>query len=101
MLIGSPGGSRIINYVAKTILAILEWDLNIQKAINLPHFVNRNGATDLEINTSIVNLKTNLEKKGHQVNIRDLNSGLHGIVIKNNKLYGGADPRRLGKVLAK
>lgn len=101
MLIGSPGGSRIINYVAKTILAVLEWDLDIQEAINLPHFVNRNGATDLEINTSIVNLKTNLEKKGHQVNIRDLNSGLQGIVIKNNKLYGGADPRRLGKVLAK
>ncbi len=99
MLIGSPGGSRIINYVAKTIFGVLEWNLNIQDAINLPHYTNLNGATDLEKNTEIINLKDRLEKKGHIVNIRDLNSGLHGIVISTNGLFGGADPRRLGKVM--
>lgn len=99
MLIGSPGGNRIINYVSKTILGVLEWDLDIQAAINLPHYTNSNGSTDLEKNTSIIKIQKALEAKGHKVNIRDLNSGLHGIVITSKGLQGGADPRRLGKVI--
>ena len=101
MLIGSPGGSRIINYVAKTILGVLEWKMDIQSAISLPHFVNRNGNTDLEKNTAAANLKAALEAKGHKVTVRDLNSGLHGIVISNAGLSGGADPRRVGRALGK
>ncbi len=99
MVIGSPGGSRIINYVAKTMLAVLEWGLDIQAAIDLPHFVNRNGGTDLEEQTEIVKLQKGLEALGHQVNVRDLNSGLHGITINDKGLQGGADPRRVGRVL--
>ena len=101
MLIGSPGGSRIINYVAKTMLGVLEWDMNIQDAISLPHFINRNGATDLEKETKATTLKAALEAKGHKVNVRDLNSGLHGIVITDKELQGGADPRRVGRALGK
>ena len=101
MVIGSPGGSRIINYVAKTILGVLEWKLDIQEAISLPHFVNRNGATDLEENTNAATLKSALEAKGHKVSVRDLNSGLHGIMRTKNGLEGGADPRRVGKAQGK
>jgi len=100
MLIGSPGGSRIIGYVAKTIVATLDWSMDIQRAISLPHFVNRNGTTDLEQNTNIVSLKPLLEKLGHKVQIRKLTSGLHGIFVdRDGKLYGGADPRREGIAL--
>jgi len=101
MIIGSPGGSRIINYVAKTILGVLEWNMDIQAAINLPHYVNRNGATDLEAGTDAEALKDKLEALGHTVNIRDLNSGLHGITINQEGLQGGADPRRVGRALGK
>jgi gamma-glutamyltranspeptidase/glutathione hydrolase len=101
MLIGSPGGSRIIDYVAKTILGVIDWKLNIQEAISLPHFVNRNGNTDLEKDTAAAFLKKALEAKGHKVQVRDLNSGLHGIVITKDGLQGGADPRRVGRVLGK
>ncbi len=101
MLIGSPGGSRIINYVAQTLLGVLEWDLDIQSAISLPHYTNRNGTTDLEKDTPAAALKSGLEAKGHKVSVRDLNSGLHGIVITPQGLQGGADPRRFGKVLGK
>ena len=101
MVIGSPGGSRIINYVAKTMLGVLEWNLDIQEAISLPHFVNRNGATDLEKDTDAAALKEGLEAKGHKVTVRDLNSGLHGIVRTKDGLEGGADPRRVGKALGK
>ena len=101
MVIGSPGGSRIINYVAKTMLGVLEWNLDIQEAISLPHFVNRNGTTDLEQNTDAEKLKEALEAKGHKVSVRDLNSGLHGIMRTKNGLEGGADPRRVGKAQGK
>lgn len=99
LLIGSPGGSRIINYVAKTLVAVLDWDMDIQKAIDLGHFVNRNGATDLEEGTEAAGYQQALEALGHEVKIGDLNSGLHGIVIAKEKLTGGADPRREGLVL--
>ena len=101
MVIGSPGGSRIINYVAKTMLGVLEWNLDIQEAISLPHFVNRNGGTDLEKDTDAAGLKEALEAKGHKVSVRDLNSGLHGIVRTREGLEGGADPRRVGKAQGK
>jgi gamma-glutamyltranspeptidase/glutathione hydrolase len=97
MVIGSPGGSRIIGYVAKTIIAALDWKKGIQSAINMPHFVNRNGTTDLEQGSVLEALKPSLEKLGHKVRLRKLTSGLHGILIdKNGILYGGADPRREG-----
>ncbi len=99
MLIGSPGGSRIINYVAKTLVGVLDWNMDIQEAINLGHFVNRNGVTDLEQNTDAVNWAADLRALGHETKVRDLNSGLHGIVITKNGLVGGADPRREGLVL--
>ncbi|WP_299876886.1 gamma-glutamyltransferase [uncultured Cocleimonas sp.] len=101
MLIGSPGGSRIINYVAKTMLGVLEWNMDIQEAISMPHYVNRNGTTDLEQDTDAASLKQGLEAIGHKVSVRDLNSGLHGIVRTETGLEGGADPRRVGKALGK
>ena len=97
MVIGSPGGSRIIGYVAKTIIAALDWKKGIQAAIKMPHFVNRNGTTDLEQGTVLESLKPTLEKLGHNVRLRKLTSGLHGILIdRNGTLFGGADPRREG-----
>jgi gamma-glutamyltranspeptidase/glutathione hydrolase len=99
LVVGSPGGSRIINYVAQTIIGVLDWDLEPQAAINLPKVTNRNHVTTLENGTSIVNLKHALESRGHQVSIRDLNSGIHAIQVTNKGLIGGADPRREGKVI--
>jgi gamma-glutamyltranspeptidase/glutathione hydrolase len=97
LVICSPGGSRIINYVAQTIIAVLDWQLNIQQAINLPKVTNRNFVTSLEVDTDIVSLKSALEARGHQVKIRSLNSGLHGIEVTKAGLIGGADPRREGQ----
>lgn len=101
LTIGSPGGSRIINYVAQTILAILDWGLTPQQAINLPKVTNRNRLTSLEKDTPLQALQAPLEALGHKVSIRNLNSGLHAIEInKAGILVGGADPRREGQVLA-
>lgn len=94
--IGSPGGSRIIGYVAKTIIAHIDWGLDVQSAVNLPHLVNRFGTYDIEKGTAAENLSEPLEKLGYEVKVRDLNSGLHAIIIGDGNLTGAADPRREG-----
>ena len=99
MIVGSPGGSRIIGYVAQAIIAHLDWGMNVQEAINMPHAVNRFGTFDLEEGTGAEALQGELEAIGYEVNVRSLNSGLHAIVIADGQLIGGADPRREGVVL--
>lgn len=99
VVIGSPGGSRIIPYVAKTLVAHLDWGLNPQAAVGLPHLINRFGAYDIEEGTSAEALAEPLRAMGYEVGIRALNSGLHMIVVDENVLTGGADPRREGVVL--
>jgi gamma-glutamyltranspeptidase/glutathione hydrolase len=96
---GSPGGSRIIAYVTKTLIALLDGGLTPQAAVALPHHVNRNGNIDLEKDTPLAALVGDLEKRGHKVKIRGLNSGLHVIARTAQGLVGGADPRREGVVL--
>jgi len=96
LIIGSPGGSRIIDYVAQTIINVVDFDMDIQQAINAPRITNRNDYTALEKGTSLANLQVELEKQGHDVRVLDLNSGLHGIQLIDGKLIGGADPRREG-----
>jgi gamma-glutamyltranspeptidase/glutathione hydrolase len=100
LIVGSPGGSRIIGYVAKTIVANQLWNMNIQAAINMPHLVNRFGTYDVEAGTEAEKLVPALERMGFTVNLRSLNSGLHAIAIKKDgSLEGGADPRREGIVI--
>jgi gamma-glutamyltranspeptidase/glutathione hydrolase len=98
LVIGSPGGSRIIGYVAQAIIAHLDWGMNVQEAVSLPHLVNRFGTYDLEAGTKAEILAEPLEALGYKVNTRDLNSGLHAIAI-GDTLQGGADPRREGIAL--
>ncbi|RUO60216.1 gamma-glutamyltransferase [Pseudidiomarina insulisalsae] len=99
-VVGSPGGARIIDYVAQTLLGLLDWKLNMQQAIDLPHVTNLNNYTALEENTVMAELKGKLESKGHNVRVTDLNSGLHGIsLLPGGQLLGGADPRREGVAL--
>ena len=99
LVVGSPGGSRIIGYVVKTLIGVLDWDRNVQEAVAAAHFVNHNGATELEIGTPIEALKPELEALGHEVTVRALTSGLHAIAITEDGLLGGADPRREGRAL--
>ena len=96
LVIGSPGGSRIIGYVAEAIVSHIDWGMNIQAAVSIPHAINRFGTYDLEKGTSLEAMVAPLEELGYKVNLRSLNSGLHAISIGENGLFGGADPRREG-----
>ncbi|HEX7079825.1 MAG TPA: gamma-glutamyltransferase [Gammaproteobacteria bacterium] len=104
LLIGSPGGTRIINYVSQAIVNVLDFGMNVQDAISAPHFVAQDdGPVELEQGTPITTYAAGLEDLGHRVVPRTLNSGLHGIVVEYGDdgpvLLGGADPRREGVVL--
>ncbi|RUO77417.1 gamma-glutamyltransferase [Idiomarina seosinensis] len=97
--LGSPGGSRIINYVTQTVVGLLDWKLDMQQAINMGHVTNRNDYTSLEKGRPIAEHAKALRARGHEVRVIDLNSGLHGITINSDgTLTGGADPRREGQV---
>ncbi|MDJ1009684.1 MAG: gamma-glutamyltransferase [Paracoccaceae bacterium] len=98
LVIGSPGGSRIIGYVAQAIIAHVDWAMNVQEAVSMPHLVNRFGTFDLEDGTPAVGFAAPLAEMGFEVNIRGLNSGLHAIEV-SDRLVGGADPRREGIAL--
>ncbi|WP_114787834.1 gamma-glutamyltransferase [Vibrio tetraodonis] len=99
MAIGSPGGSRIIGYVAQAIIAHTQWGMDIQQAINQAHVLNRFGTLDIEQGTSAEELKPELERMGFEIKVSDLNSGLHAILINGRQLEGAADPRREGTAI--
>jgi len=99
---GSPGGTAIINYVAKVLVGTLDWNLNVQQAISLPNFGSRNGPTELETGRVAPAVIEQLRARGHQVREIDQTSGLQGFMrMKLNGeevWFGGADPRREGAV---
>ncbi|PKB24206.1 gamma-glutamyltransferase [Janthinobacterium sp. 64] len=99
---GSPGGSSIINYVAKVLVGTMDWGLNVQQAINLPNFGSRNGPTELEKGRAPAAQVEALQAMGHEVRVIEQNSGLQGIMRLNahgkDFWFGGADPRREGMV---
>ncbi len=94
--IGSPGGSRIIGYVTQALVGMLDWDLSVQEAIDLPHYLNRNGPIEMETDSRLIVLAGDLQKAGYEVKMRPMASGLHGVRILGDVIVGGADPRREG-----
>lgn len=102
--VGSPGGSQIIEYVSKSLVAMLDWKLDPQAAISLPNFGSRNGATELEVGLFSPALKQALKDKGHALSEIEMTSGVQAIVRTRDaqgkvSLSGGADPRREGEAL--
>ncbi len=96
--LGSPGGSRIILYVVKTLVALIDWQLDAQAATALMNFGSRGGPFEIEIDhASAIWHALKVKPYGHRVSADLLTSGTHAIVIrKDGTLEGGADPRREG-----
>ncbi|MCW9042911.1 MAG: gamma-glutamyltransferase [Pseudopelagicola sp.] len=95
LAVGSPGGSRIIPYVLSTIIAYIDWQMDVQAAVSRPHMVNRFGVFDLEEGRVSQGMAEALAGMGFETRVRGLNSGLHAISLEGG-LRGGADPRREG-----
>lgn len=108
-VLGSPGGAVIIQFVAKTIVGMLDWGLDPQQAVSMVDFgaantpkTNVGGehpVIDVSDDGDHDPLVRGLRELGHQVDLADQSSGLSAITRDNAGLIGGADPRREGLVM--
>lgn len=96
--LGSPGGSAILAYNAKTLVGLLAWKLPLQDAINLPNVISRGAETFGEAAKLAPGVLEGLAERGVVVKPgRGEESGIHGLVVApDGSATGGADPRREG-----
>jgi len=97
--LGSPGGSAILDYNAKTLVGLLDWGLTMQQAIELPNLYARGADFFGELARFPPDVLTGLSERGIVLKTgRTEESGLHGVVLRpGGMLEGGADPRREGE----
>nr|WP_245498227.1 gamma-glutamyltransferase [Hansschlegelia quercus] len=95
-IVGSPGGSQIIGYVVKTLIAALDWGLDPAAAAALPNMLNRYGPFELEEGTAAETMAEPLRELGYGTRATALVSGVQAIAIGPEGILGGADPRREG-----
>jgi gamma-glutamyltranspeptidase/glutathione hydrolase len=113
-VLGSPGGAAIIAYVGKTLIGLLDWNLDAREAIHAGNFgAQASATTQLERGTPVAELAGELQARGHAVAVVDMNSGVQAITVlrardgeartwlsrllaPRHELAGAADPRREG-----
>jgi gamma-glutamyltranspeptidase/glutathione hydrolase len=102
MVIGSPGGSRIISTVAQVISNVIDHKMNIRDAIENPRFHHqwRPDIVYLEKNVFSKDVINNLESRGYNIQLRGSIGSAQGIVrnLETNELSGWSDPRNNGSV---
>ncbi|MFN3744546.1 MAG: gamma-glutamyltransferase [Hyphomicrobiaceae bacterium] len=113
-VVGSPGGSRIILYVVKSLVALIDWEMDAQSAATLANFGSQGHGFELESTTaSAYDVLTRpwawgstlwqalrLKPFGHRIDFDLMTSGAHIVVRRGPAhLEGGADPRREGVAL--
>jgi len=99
MSAGSPGGALIIHFTAKTLYGTLNWQLDAQRAIDLPNFGSVGGPMLLEAGRFPAATVEALKARGQDVRETEMTSGLQAIERRGSGWYGGADPRREGVVM--
>ncbi|MAI02829.1 MAG: gamma-glutamyltransferase [Rickettsiales bacterium] len=98
-VLGSPGGSRIICYVAKALFEIIYLETDPYDAVNKTHLCSRNEYSEIEDTKENFELIKNLKEFNHKIKVKKMTSGLNIIWKKNNKWYGIADKRREGNAI--
>lgn len=96
--LGSPGGSSILSYNLKALVGVLDWNLSMQQAVDLPNLIARGGVVVGEADRFGPDMVQALASRG--LTLRSSggeNSGLHGVIVRDGgRLEGGADSRREG-----
>jgi gamma-glutamyltranspeptidase/glutathione hydrolase len=98
--LGSAGGSAILAYLAKSLVAAVDWGLPMQQAIALPNLVARGANWNGEVTKFSPAILNGLRARGAEVKPgQGEDSGVHGVLIRGGRIDGGFDPRREGVVL--
>ncbi|MEL7031091.1 MAG: gamma-glutamyltransferase [Pseudomonadota bacterium] len=102
LVTGSPGGNSIVAYTAKSIIGVLAWGKTPQEAVALPNIIARGETVGVEVDREGgQQVADDLKALGYTVQERrGENSGLHVILVTEDGLQGGADPRREGVATA-
>jgi gamma-glutamyltranspeptidase/glutathione hydrolase len=98
-VLGSPGGSRIILYVVKTLIALIDWGMDAQAAADLLNFGSQGQGFEIELGDSAVLTALKLKAFGHRIVPEMMNSGTHIVLKRSERLEGAADRRREGAAL--
>ena len=105
MILGSPGGARIIPTVTQVISNVIDYNMNIQDAIDAYRMYDNTKNKIIYEGGLTNNTLIKLTSMGHEVEKYEEGynkhfGGVQGIEYKDNKIIGGADSRRDGKALA-
>ncbi|MGD9669487.1 MAG: gamma-glutamyltransferase [Hyphomicrobiaceae bacterium] len=95
-VLGSPGGHRIIIYVVKALVGLIDWKMDAREAAALPNFGDRGRGFEIERGRGAAPATLRMQVLGHRVRADAMTSGLHIVVRREGQLEGGADPRREG-----
>jgi gamma-glutamyltranspeptidase/glutathione hydrolase len=98
-VVGSPGGSRIILYVLKTLVGLFDWRLDAQQAADLTNFGSQGSGLEIELDWVAVPIGLTLRPLGHRIVPSLMNSGIHIVMRRDGHLEGAADARREGAAL--
>ena len=97
---GSAGGNAILAFVAKTMVAAIDWRLPLPEALAQPNLVARGSSFGAEVTKFSPELLAGLRARGIELKPgQGEDSGVHGVLIRDGRIDGGADPRREGVVL--
>ena len=99
IVLGSPGGNRIILYVAKALVAMLDWGMDAREAATLLNLGSRGATFEIEIAGEAIWPALAMKARGHTIAPDLMTSGLHIIARRDGRLEGSADPRREGVAL--
>jgi len=98
--IGSAGGNAILAYVAKSLVAAVDWNMPMRDALGSPNLVAKGANFNGEVTKFSPQILEGLHQRGIDLKPgQGEDSGLTGVIIRDGRIDGGADPRREGVVL--
>jgi gamma-glutamyltranspeptidase/glutathione hydrolase len=97
LALGSPGGPTIINTVLETIVNVIDFQMNVQDAVNWPRFHHQHLPDDVRVEPGYSpDTVAILEKMGHTVRRVNSQGEVAAIAFASGWLEGAADPRTEG-----
>lgn len=96
---GSPGGGRIIMFVTKALVGLMDWKLDAYQASALMNFGSMGEGADLETDWQSIVMGLRLKTFGHSIHVDLMNSGLNLLAVRDGMIEGASDPRREGAAL--
>ena len=97
LVVGTPGGSTIINTVLQVILNVIDHDMNIAEAVQAPRIHQNWYPDELEVEPGLsIDTLRLLGSLGHEIEFSDTIGSAQTIMLQNGQVLGASDPRRPG-----